>query len=88
MLVPSHAWKENQKFLVNSTHGYYSVSILKSWGLVLGVNKLLGGKGAIGDYLWHKLLVLDATFVDHLATISSNICMRSHTHTHTHTHTR
>lgn len=82
MPVPSYAWKENQKFLVNSTHGYYSVSILKSWDLVLGVNKLLGGKRAIGDYLWHKLLVLDATFV------FWSSCHYVFQHVRAHTHTR
>ena len=89
MTVLSHAWKENQKFLVNSTHGYYSVSVLKSWDLVLGVNKLLGGKRAIGDYLWQKLWVLDATIVfwSPCHNFLQHMCVRAHIHTHKHTHT-
>ena len=73
----------------SSIHGIFQARVLEwvaiafSRDLVLGVNKLLGGKRAIGDYLWHKLWVLDATlFSDHLATISSNICVCVHTHTH------
>ena len=53
----------------SSGHGIFQARVLEwvaiafSRDLVLGVNKLLGGKRAIGDYLWHKLWVLDVTFV-------------------------
>ena len=48
MPVLSHAWKENQKFLVNSTHGYCSVSVLKSWDLVLLLLLLLSHFSHVG----------------------------------------
>ena len=78
----------------SSVHGIFQARVLEwvaiafSRDLVLGVNKLLGGKeqlGIICGINCGPLMLL--LFSDHLATISSNICVCVHTHTHTHTHT-